>query len=95
VRFASAALNAALIDGSEHLLRVRLDDGKLTVSLDDSDVLGPVVLPNYVPFTGYFGFGVGTGSAFEDDVLTRVVSVRIGTSGPCAAPLNGAIAPPG
>ncbi len=76
---------AALIDGNEHLVRVRLAGGSVTVSLDGADVLGPTALPGYVPYSGYFGFTAATGGAFEDHLLTRA-HVRIGTSGPCAVP---------
>lgn len=76
---------AALIDGKEHLVRVRLANGSVTVSLDGADVLGPTALPGYVPYSGYFGFAAATGGAFEDHLLTRA-TVRIGTTGPCAAP---------
>lgn len=76
---------AALIDGKEHTVRVRLASGSVTVSLDGADVLGPTALPGYVPYSGYFGFAAATGGAYEDHVLTRA-TVRIGTTGPCAAP---------
>lgn len=82
---ASTGAIAALIDGNEHLVRVRLASGSVTVSLDGADVLGPTALPGYVPYSGYFGFTPATGGAFEDHLLTRA-TVRIGTTGPCAVP---------
>ncbi len=82
---ASTGAIAALIDGNEHLVRVRLANGSVTVSLDGTDVLGPIALPGYAPYSGYFGFAAATGGAFEDHLLTRA-TVRIGTTGACAAP---------
>lgn len=81
---AATAANAALIDGNTHLVRVRLANGSVTVSLDGADVLGPTALPNYVAYSGYFGFGAATGGAFEEHKVVSV-SARIGTTGPCAA----------
>ena len=82
---AATAVNAALIDGNQHSIKVRLVDGLVTIALDGANVLGPTTLPGYVPFAGYWGFGAGTGGAFEDQLL-KSATARIGTTGPCAAP---------
>jgi hypothetical protein len=82
---AATPVDAALIDGNAQLVRVRLANGSLTVSLDGADVLGPTALPNYAAFNGYFGFAAATGGAFEEhDVVS--VTARIGATGACAAP---------
>lgn len=80
---ASTAVTPALIDGNQHVARVRLVAGAVTVTLDGIEVLGAVPLPGYTAFSGYFGFGAGTGGAFEEHELTAVTA-RIGTTGPCA-----------
>jgi hypothetical protein len=81
---ASTAVNAALIDGNAHTVRVRLVSGSVTVYLDGATVLGPTALPGYTPYSGFWGFGAGTGGAFEDHKVVSVTA-RIGTTGPCAA----------
>lgn len=81
---AAAPVNAALVDGKEHVVTVRLEAGSVTVSLDGAVALGPTALPGYAPYEGYFGFGAGTGGAYADHLLTSVTA-RIG-DGACAPP---------
>lgn len=81
---ASTGVIAALIDGNAHTVRVRLANGAVTVSLDGNVVLGPTALQGYAPYSGFWGFGAGTGGAFEDHELVSVTA-RIGTTGACAA----------
>ncbi len=82
---AATGTNAALIDGNVHTVRVRLSGGNVTVLLDGADVLGPTAIPGYQPYSGYLVFGAGTGGAVEEHLLTSV-TMRVGTTGPCAAP---------
>lgn len=82
---ASSGVIANLHDGNVHAVKVRLADGSVTVTVDGNIALGPTVLQGYVPFAGYWGFGAGTGGAFEDHLL-KSATMRIGTTGACAAP---------
>lgn len=82
---ASTAANTTLHDGKAHAVVVRLANGAVTVSLDGTVALGPTTLPNYVPYSGYWGFGAACGGAFEKHDL-KSVTARIGTTGACAAP---------
>ena len=82
---AFTAANASLIDGNAHAVRVKLANGSVTVLLDGNEVIAATALPGYAPYSGYWGFGAGTGGAFELHKLTSVTA-RIGTTGACAAP---------
>jgi hypothetical protein len=82
---ATTAANVALIDGNAHVIRVKLANGSLTVLLDGNEAIGATALPNYTAYSGFWGFGAGTGGAFELHELVNVTA-RIGTTGPCAAP---------
>ena len=82
---ASTAAKMTLIDGNAHAVRVKLANGSVTVLLDGNEVIGATALPGYAPYSGYWGFGAGTGGAFELHEL-RSVTARIGTTGTCAAP---------
>lgn len=81
----STAANMTLIDGNVHAVRVKLANGSVTVLLDGAEVIGATALPGYAPYSGFWGFGAGTGGAFELHKLTSVTA-RIGTTGACAAP---------
>lgn len=81
----STAANMTLIDGNAHAVRVKLANGSVTVLLDGTEVIAATALPGYAPYSGYWGFGAGTGGAFELHKLTNVTA-RIGTTGACAAP---------
>ena len=49
-------------DGRTHELRVKLDDGKISVWLDSVSYIFEFPLPSYVPFSGRWGFTAGTGA---------------------------------
>jgi hypothetical protein len=52
-------------NGADHLLRVRLDAGKVNVWLDGTHYVIDLPLPGYLPFSGHWGFTGGTGGASE------------------------------
>ncbi|MBX3190225.1 MAG: hypothetical protein KF819_24715 [Labilithrix sp.] len=52
-------------NAADHVLRVRLEDGKLNVWLDGILYENNLMLPGYVPFSGLWGFTGGTGGASE------------------------------
>lgn len=82
---AATAANMTLIDGNAHAIRVRLANGAVTVFLDGAEAIPTTALPGYTPYSGFWGFGAGTGGAFELHKLVNVTA-RIGTTGACAAP---------
>lgn len=57
-------------DGQGHELRVKLDAGRVSVWLDSVSYVFQFPIPEYVPFTGHWGFTAGTGD------LTSVQSVK-------------------
>ncbi|AKU99378.1 putative lipoprotein [Labilithrix luteola] len=52
-------------DGQNHLLKVRLEAGKVSVWVDAINRISAFALPGYMPFTGHWGFTAGTGGASE------------------------------
>jgi hypothetical protein len=52
-------------DGANHVLRVKLDAGKVSVWIDTVNYLFDFPLPGYAPFSGHWGFGGATGGASE------------------------------
>jgi hypothetical protein len=52
-------------DSMNHVLRVRLEAGKVSVWIDAVSYLFEYPLPGYVPFAGHWGFGAATGGASE------------------------------
>jgi hypothetical protein len=52
-------------DALNHVLRVRLAAGKVSVWLDTINYVFELPLPGYVPFSGRWGFTAGTGAATE------------------------------
>jgi hypothetical protein len=52
-------------DGANHTLRVRLEDGKVSVWVDAVSYLFELPIAGYKPFTGRWGFTASTGSLGE------------------------------
>lgn len=64
-RIAQAALPPTVRDNNGHLLRVKLENGKVSVWVDGTSYVNDVALPGYVPFNGHWGFTAGTGGLSE------------------------------
>ncbi|MFO0741910.1 MAG: hypothetical protein U0270_38795 [Labilithrix sp.] len=58
--------------GVEHLLRVRLEAGALSVWLDGSTMFDAFPVPNYAPFRGHWGFTAATGGVAAFHRITGV-----------------------
>ncbi|MDB5213696.1 MAG: putative lipoprotein [Myxococcaceae bacterium] len=56
-------------DGRNHAMRVQLGAGKLNVWIDTIKYVNDLMIPDYAPFTGYWGFAAGGGNAFEAHYL--------------------------
>ncbi len=52
-------------DGRPHTMRVQLVAGAVNVWIDTIQYVKHLAIPNYAPFTGYWGFAAGGGNAFE------------------------------
>ena len=71
---ASDVLPGDLAEGGWRSVTVDVDAGMVTVSLDDTAVLGPVALPGFASGSAhYLGFGAGTGGAFNRHEVRNLV----------------------
>jgi hypothetical protein len=71
-----------LVDGREHTMRVELDGGVVTATVDGRRTFEPTRIRGYEPFSGYLVIAAGTGGATAVHTVTRV-SVRAAGSAPC------------
>ncbi len=69
-----------LEDNAWHAAEVRLEAGVITVILDGATLINHYAIPNYTPFTGYFGFSAATGGEYNTQSVDTI-QVTTGASG--------------
>jgi PKD domain/Carboxypeptidase regulatory-like domain/Bacterial lectin len=73
-RLRTADLQNSLEDSQWHDAEVVLNQGTITVTLDNVDVIAGFPIPDYEPFTGYFGFSGATGALYNSQ---RVDDIQV------------------
>lgn len=59
-------------NSAEHVLRVKLDGGKVSVFIDGTNYMNDVTIPGYAAYNGHWGFTAGTGGASEAHWVTNI-----------------------
>ncbi len=59
------SIPATVHDGFDHTLRVKLENGSVSVWIDAVAYFNSFPIPNYAPFAGHWGFTGGTGGLAE------------------------------
>lgn len=52
-------------DGTDHVIKVKVDGGKVSVVIDNTNYLSEFAIPGYTPFKGHWGFVGATGGSYE------------------------------
>ena len=61
-----------LRDDKWHSVRIAFTSGRITVSIDDKEIISDYSIAVYTPFTGYFGFTAATGNGFERHLVRNI-----------------------